>query len=73
MHILLTQNDSIDPDAVAMAHMIQWQGEPRAEFLMNREDLTEPLSFVGDDAIEAWANWQTYVRSIEEKRCGDEG
>jgi len=56
-----------------MAHMIQWQGEPRAEFLMNREDLTEPLSFVGDDAIEAWANWQTYGRSIEEKRCGDEG
>ncbi len=65
MHILLTQNDTIDPHAVAMAHLIQWEGEPRAEFLLRRKDVVEPLSFAGDEAIEAWTAWQRYVRSLE--------
>jgi len=70
MHILLTEHDSVDPDAVAMAHLIYWQDEPLAEFLLNREDLAAPLSFAGDEAIEAWASWQRYIRSAEPE-CRD--
>ena len=70
MHILLTPNDSVDPASVEMAHLIEWDGQPRTEFLLKREDIVAPLSFVGDEAIEAWVNWQLYVRRAEEERRG---
>ena len=69
MHIFLTKDHTIDPDVVAMAHMIPWNGEPYTQFLMKREDLV-PLSFVGDEALEVSAHWTLYVTKAEEERRG---
>ena len=71
MHIFLTKDSTVDPDAVALAHLIPWNGEPYAQFLMKREDLL-PLSFVGDEALEVWAHWTLYVTKAEEERLGGE-
>lgn len=71
MHIFLTKDHTVNPDSVALAHLIPWNGEPYAQFLMKREDLL-PLSFSGDEAVEVWANWTLYVRTAEEERRGSE-
>jgi hypothetical protein len=72
MLIFLTKDHTIDPDAVALAHLIPWNGEPYAQFLMKREDML-PLSFAGDEALEVWAHWTLYVSRAEaEFRGGEE-
>jgi hypothetical protein len=67
MHIFLTKDSTIDPDSVESAHLIPWNGEPYAQFLMNRKDFL-PLSFVGDEALEVWAHWTLYVSRAEKER-----
>lgn len=71
MHIFLTKDHTIDPDSVALAHLIPWNGEPYAQFLLKRKDML-PLSFAGEEALEVWAHWQLYVSRAEEERRGGE-
>lgn len=55
-----------------MAHLIPWNGEPYAQFLMKRKDFL-PLFFAGDEALEVWAHWTLYLsRAEEERRDGEE-
>jgi len=69
MHINLTKTDCIDPETVARIHKLIHFGGPCVEVVLKRNDLS-PFCFHGEDGVEAWNNWQAYIRGAEERRCG---
>jgi hypothetical protein len=71
MHIKLTETCYIESKFVVLIRLIERYGQPWVEVVTNRQDLCE-LNFRGEEAPEAWGNWQAYMREAEAIRRGDE-
>ena len=68
-HINLTKDTTIATESVEMVRRIEHNGKPAVELWHKRTDLP-PSYFQGEEAAEAWGNWQVYVREAE-ARCRD--
>ena len=71
MHIKLTENFYIESKTVVLFRLTERYGQPCVEVVTNRNELCE-LTFRGDEATEAWQNWQVYLREAEARCRGDE-
>jgi hypothetical protein len=67
MHIKLTETFYIESKIVVLIRLIERYGQPWVEVVTNRQDLCE-LNFRGEEAPEAWGNWQAYMREAEARR-----
>lgn len=71
MHIKLTETFSIESKTIVLIRLIERYGQPWVEVVTNCQDLCE-LNFRGNEATEAWGNWQAHMREAEARRRGDE-
>ena len=63
-HINLTQTYTIAAETIEIVRRIEHNGKPGVELWHKRTDL--PASyFWEDEALEAWRNWQAYMRKVE--------
>ena len=69
MHIKLTETFYIESKIVVLIRLIECHGQPWVEVVTNRHERCE-LTFRGDEAAEAWGNWQAYMREAEARRRG---
>ena len=69
MHIKLTESFYIEPKCIDIVELSERFGEPWVEVWTKRQDLSE-LHFRGDEATEAWGNWQAHMREAEAIRRG---
>jgi hypothetical protein len=68
-YIKLTETDYVAAEDIEIIRQMQSYGQPCVEVIMKRQDLCE-LNFRGDEAAEAWGNWQAYMREAEARRRG---
>jgi hypothetical protein len=71
MHVKLTESFYIEPKCIDIVELSERFGEPWVEVWTKRQDLSE-LHFRGDEATEAWGNWQAHMRQAEDNRRGEE-
>jgi hypothetical protein len=71
MHIKLTETCYIESESIDIIELSERYGQPWVEVWTKRQDCCE-LSFRGDEANEAWANWKAHMQQPEDKRRGDE-
>lgn len=64
MHIKLTETLYIEPESIDFIELSERYGEPWVEVWAKRQDFCG-INFRGDEADEAWSNWQTYMREAE--------
>jgi hypothetical protein len=69
MHIKLTETFYIESESVELIRLLERYRQPWVEVVTNRQDLCE-LNFRGEEATEAWGNWQAYMREAAEMRRG---
>ena len=69
MHIKLTETCYIESESVELIRLLERYGQPWVEVVTNRHELCE-LTFRGDEATEAWGNWQAHMREAEAIRRG---
>ena len=69
MHIKLTETCYIESKFVVLIRLIERYGQPWVEVVTNRHELCE-LNVRGDEATEAWGNWQSHMREAEAIRWG---
>ena len=67
MHIKLTETFYIEPESIDIIESSERYGQPWVEVQTKRQDRCE-LNFLGDEATEAWGNWQSYRLHREESR-----
>ena len=68
-HIMLTETESIATESVEMVRLMERNGTPVVELYHKPTDLP-PSYFWGEEAGEAWGNWQKFVRRAGENRRG---
>ena len=71
MHIKLTESFYIESESIDIIELSERYGKPWVEVWTKRQDFCE-MSFRGDEANEAWANWQAYMQDAEARRRGEE-
>ena len=71
MHIKLTDTFYIESKTIVLIQLIERYDQPWVEVVTNRYELCE-LNFRGDEATEAWGNWQAHMRDAEASRRSDE-
>ena len=69
MHIKLTESFYIEPESIDIIELSERYGKPWVEVWTKRQDRSE-LNFRGDEATEAWGNWQAHMREAEAIRRG---
>jgi len=69
MHIKLTETFYIEAENVVLVRLVERYGQTWVEVVTNRQELCE-LSFRGDEANEAWANWKAHMQLLEDERRG---
>ena len=70
-HIKLTDTDYVAAEGIEIIRQNQRYGQPCVEIIMKRQDVSEWCIY-GDQATEAWANWQAYMQQIEENHPEDD-
>ena len=69
MHIKLTETYYIAAESIDIMELSERYGKPWVEVWTKRQDLCE-VNFRGDEATEAWGNWQSHMREAEAIRWG---
>jgi hypothetical protein len=67
MHIKLTETCYIESERIDIIELSERYGQPWVEVWTKRQDRCE-LDFRGDEATEAWGNWRSYMRHVQERR-----
>ena len=70
MHIKLTETCYIESESIDIIESSERYGQPWVEVWTKRQDRCE-LAFRGDEATEAWGNWQAYMRQVQEPGSGE--
>jgi len=71
MHIKLTESFYIESESIDIIELSERYGKPWVEVWTKRQDRSE-LNFRGEEATEAWGNWQAHMRQAEDNRRGEE-
>ncbi len=71
MHIKLTESFYIESEIIDIIELSERYGMPWVEVWTKRQDFCE-MNFRGDEASEAWGNWQAHMREAEARRRGEE-
>ena len=69
MHIKLTETCYIESESIDIIELSERYGQPWVVVWTKRQDRCE-LDFRGDEATEAWGNWQAHIRDTEVRRSG---